>query len=210
MCEETPTSQHTTPSYLPPTGTMDSVVCLTPSLMRHNNQSFCLQSIPASPELMIAPVVPQQWTRSPLAASMQPEVLLLLCFALTIWLLGVVSGLLLPIALQKLSVLWGSSPAAAADGDSISGDSAALAPGLQSRPLSDVDPDEVLYEPDDDLLPSSTSAGGHSSALLSTPGALTPHWHITESDLQHFKAAVDPVKGRLLTGDLGADWNFIM
>jgi hypothetical protein len=169
-----------------------------------------MQSISAPPELMILPVVPQQWARSPLSASIQPEVLLLLCFALTIWLLGVVSGLLLPIALQKLSVLWGSSPAAADDADSISGDSAALAPGLQSRPLSDVDPDEVLYEPDDDVMPSSSSAGGLSSTLLSSPGALTPHWHITEADLQHFKAAVDPVKGRLLTGDLGAGWNFIM
>jgi hypothetical protein len=159
---------------------------------------------------MIAPVVPQQWARSPLSASMQPEVLLLVCFALTTWLLGVLSGLLLPIALHKLSVLWGSSQAAADDADSISGDSAALVPGLQSRPLSDVDPDELLYEPDGELLPSSSSTGGHSSALLSSPGALTPHWHISESDLQYFWSAVDPVKGKLLTGDLGTGWNFIM
>jgi hypothetical protein len=135
---------------------------------------------------------------------MQPEALLLVVFSISLWLLGVISGLLLPLVLQRVSILWNSS--AAADAASISGDSAVLAPGLQSRPLSDVDPDEIL---DDELLLSSGNSALHHQVLASG-AVLTPHWHISIDDLEYFKTVVEPVKGRLLTGDLGPGWNFIM
>lgn len=146
------------------------------------------------------------WSKGPLSAFLQPEALILVIFSLSLWLLGVISGLLLPLVLQRVSNYW-QGLSAAADTDSISDDSAAaLAPGLQSRPLSDVDQDEVL---DDDVL----LGGGHSALhhhVLASGAALSPHWHVSTDDLQYFKTVVEPVKGRLLTGDLGPGWNFIM
>lgn len=148
--------------------------------------------------------VSQQWSRAmPLSVFLQPEALLLVIFSISLWLLGLISGLLLPLVLQRVPGFWSASAAADADN---SGDSAVLAPGLQSRPLSDVDPDELL---DDELLQSSGNSALHHQVLASG-AVLTPHWHISADDLEYFKTVVEPVKGRLLTGDLGPGWNFIM
>lgn len=166
---------------------------MIPSLLQ-NNQSLCMQPFHAAS-------LPAPGAHSAPSLFMQPEVLLLVIFAVTLWLLGVVSGLLLPIVLQRASHLWRRP-------ESISDDDSATAPGLQSRPLSDVDADEP-YE--DDLLNHSHSA--LQPAVLAPGGGahLTPHWHLGEADLQPFQAAVEPVKGQLLTGDLAwAGWNFIM
>lgn len=143
---------------------------------------------------------PQMWAKSALTMSLAPELLLLIILAVTLWLLGVVSGLLLPIVLQKVSGRWRPT----ADANSISDDDSAHA-GLQSRPLSDVDLEELFEE---DLL--SHSHGALKHPVLAPGGVLTPHWQLTQDDLQRFKATVDPVKGKLLTGDLGEGWNFIM
>jgi hypothetical protein len=135
---------------------------------------------------------------------MRPEVVLLGIFSLCLWLLGLISGLLLPLALQRLS--WRRSAATYAD-------SAAAAAGRsapRSRPLSEIDSDE---EEDEVLLDSSHNSNlhHHHQLQLSAPGsAVTPHWQLSDSDLQYYKSVVDPVKAKLLTGDLGPGWSFIM
>lgn len=167
--------------------------CKTPSLVS-TNQSVCLVANDGPQGSHAVPWSP---------GSLQPDVLLLVIFAVTLWLLGVVSGLLLPLAFQKWSDLWQQSTTAA--DDSVSNDSAQK-PGLQSRPLSDVDQDEVY---DEELL--GGGHHGHLRHLLEPTGVgVSPHWHLSELDLHRFKTAVEPVKGRLLTGDLGPGWNFIM
>ena len=104
---------------------------------------------------------------------MQPEAVLLIIFALTLWLLGVVSDLMLPIIVQKASEAWQQT--AGTDADSVSDESSMLQPGLQSRPISDVDADEVLD--DDLLLDSSDLQLPHH--LLAASGGLSPTWHVT-------------------------------
>lgn len=134
----------------------------------------------------------------PELAAIRPEVVLLGIFSLFLWLLGLISGLLLPLALQRASN-WRRSTAAA-DGDS----AAAAGRTPQSRPLSEIDSDEE----EEVLLDSSHSNLHHQ--LLASGSAVTPHWHISDSDLQYYKSVADPVKAKLLTGDLGPGWNFIM
>lgn len=128
----------------------------------------------------------------------RPEVVLLGIFSLALWLLGLISGLLLPLALQRASN-WRKS-AATADGDS----AAAAGRIPQSRPLSEIDLDE-----EEEVLLDSSHSGLHHQ-LLAPGSAVTLHWHISNSDLQYYKSVVDPVKAKLLTGELGPGWTFIM
>lgn len=158
-----------------------------------------------------------------------PALVLLAIAALTLWLFGVVSGLLVPLVCQKASYLWHHTLSLTAQGADYKDESALFAGntnGLQSRPLSDVGADDdEAYDDDDD----NHMQGHHSQQLalsqqhhqqhllqaargvtVTTTAALSPHWHITQSDFERFKSVVDPVRSRLLTGDLGPGWSCIM
>lgn len=176
--------------------------------MQHSLFAKSMQAVdaPADAALLGAPSTPQV-AQAMLVLPVRADVLLISCCALALWLLGVISGLLLPMALHRTASLWSRLVHSSSGADSAK-TSAVAASGLQSRPLSDVAPEEV-HDDVDSLMPHQ-----HSVLHLVEPGigsGVTPHWNLSKADLDRFRADVDPVRSRLLTGDLGPDgWNFIM
>jgi hypothetical protein len=135
--------------------------------------------------------------------------------AAVLWLSGMVCGLLLPHLLQ-LAALWlpldeqlsRQQQLHASDGDSSVGSLQLL-----SRPLNDV-PAELEELVETPRISAARPPSLRLQQLLLAPagsGALvTPHWQVTAHDLLRFTTVVDPVEGRLLTGDLGSGWSHIM
>lgn len=156
---------------------------------------------------------------------MDPEAVVLLIASSILYMLGLISGLILPHLLQGIGAMFQPMDMEA-DRESEGLEATPQATlELLSRPLSDIEPETLTditphwasTNQDHHFLQHSTSGRVLSAHVLqqllsnATPSGLSPHWEVTEADLQRFRHTVQPVESRLLTGDLASDgWSHIM